>query len=166
MRNFNSKGFAAIVSVLLTSVMALTLTACNIDAPGTTEYVDSVRQDMLQAVNLTRKLKEQQKKLDARSIDDATKNMETLDQLDNIYSDLIKLESPSKYDDLNDDIKKNAKSALAYTKEVKSLVSAAMNTGNDSLYKQDNKHIMEQYEENYTALVDLSSQVTTRYRNN
>lgn len=151
--------------ILLTLMMIFVYSGCNIMSAGTEDYVETVRQDMLQAVNMTRELKEQQKKLDARSVDDAKKCMDTLDNLDKVYSDMILLESPDKYDDLDDEIKQNSESSLSYIKALKSLITTAVNTGDDSLYKQESQHIMEQYEENYTALVDLGSQVTTRFRN-
>lgn len=152
-------------ALLIAVLMVFALAGCHINAPGTKEYVETVKEDMLQAVNLTRNLREQQKKLDVRSIDDANQYMEILNQLDAIYTNLIQLESPADYSEVDDKIKENAASALAFVKQLKSLVTAAANTMNDSLYKQDYQHIMEQYEECYSTLVDLSSEVTTKYRN-
>ena len=63
------------------------------------------------------------------------------------------------------EIKENSKKALADIMELKSLVTTAKNTGNDTLYKQDYMNIMDDYELAYMALVDLGSQVTTRCRN-
>ena len=162
MNKLFSKKAAAFISAVIISAV---LSGCGINAPGTKEYVDSVKQDMLVSVNETRKLKEQQKTADVRTVDDADANMQTLDNLDNVYTDLILLESPDAYNELDDEIKKNSSSALSYIKELKSLVTAAKNTANDSLYKQDLHHIMEQYEENYNALKDLGSQIITKYRN-
>ncbi len=152
-------------AIMMTLIFIIGISGCGINAPGTKQYVESVKEDMLQAVNYTRKLKEQQKSLDARSIDSAKENLETLDTLDDVYTDLLRLESPSAYSELDDEIKENASSALSYIKELKSLVTTAMNSADDFLYKQDSPHIMEQYEKNYSSLVDLSSQVTTKYRN-
>lgn len=153
---------AALFSVIL---MVISFSGCHINSPGTKDYVDSVRNYMLQAVNNTRKLKEQQKKLDTRSPDDADEYMKTLIILDDVYTELIRLEPPSAYSETDDEIKKNATEALSYIKELESLVTTSLNTANDFLYKQDCPHIMEQYEECYINLVDLNAQVTTKYRN-
>ena len=56
------KKIKAVLSILLTAVL-LSLSACTIDTPEIRSYVDNVKADMLEAVNNTRKLKEQQKKL-------------------------------------------------------------------------------------------------------
>ena len=53
---------------------------------------------------------------------------------------------------------------LGYVSELYSLVKTASDSGNDSLFKQESIHIMEEYEISYSNLVDLNSQVTTKYR--
>lgn len=152
-------------SFLTAIVVMVGMSGCHINSPGTKDYVDSVNNDMLLVVNNTRKLKEQQEKLDTRSPDDAKDYMQTLNILDDEYTDLIRLDSPEAYRELDDDIKENASQALSYIKELESLVTTSVNTADDFLYKQDCPHIMEQYEKCYTELVDLSAQVTTKYRN-
>ena len=53
---------------------------------------------------------------------------------------------------------------LGYVSELYSLVKTASDSGNDSLFKQESIHIMEEYEISYSNLIDLNSQVTTKYR--
>ena len=157
------KKIKAVLSILLTAVL-LSLSACTINTPEIRSYVDNVKADMLEAVNNTRKLKDEQEKLDIRQKENAEQTQNTLKNLEEIYSDLLKLEAPSEYDYLDSDIKKNAKDALGYVSELYSLVKTASDSGNDSLFKQESIHIMEEYEISYSNLVDLNSQVTTKYR--
>lgn len=154
------------LSLLISVLMVLSLSACSFNGgQDITDYVNTVSDDIHEAVNLTRELKKQQEMLDARSIESAEKNLDTLSQLVELYSDLAKIESPKRYEDLDAEIKDNSKKALADMMELKSLITTAKTTGNDALYKQDQQNIMEDYELAYSALVDLGSQVTTRCRN-
>ena len=159
----NSK---TIIALLMAVLMIVSLSACSFNGgQDITDYVNAVSDDIHEAVNLTRDLKKQQETLDARSIELAEKNLDTLSRLAELYSILAKIESPKRYEDIDEEIKDNAKKALADVMELKSLVTTATNTGNDTLYKQDYQNIMDDYEPVYLELVDLGSQVTTRYRN-
>ncbi len=159
----NSK---TIIALLMAVLMIVSLSACSFNGgQDITDYVNAVSDDIHEAVNLTRDLKKQQKTLDARSIELAEKNLDTLSRLAELYSILAKIESPKRYEDIDEEIKDNAKKALADVMELKSLVTTAKNTGNDTLYKQDYQNIMDDYEPAYLEIVDLGSQVTTRYRN-
>lgn len=157
---------SGILSLFLIAVMIFTLTACSFnggaDAAG---YSDSIRSNVHEAVNLTRDLRKQRENLDTRSADSANVILGTLDKLNNIYSVLVKIDSPARYEDLNTDIRKQSKTALACVDGLRSLIRTSLNTGSDNMYKQDSGKIMEKYEKAFEELVDLSSLVTTRYRN-
>ncbi len=159
-----SMNFKSVLSFLILTAVILSFSACTIDTPEIRSYVDNVKSDMLEAVNNTRRLKKEQQSLDIRKKENADQTQKTLENLEEIYSGLLKLEAPSEYDELDSEIKKNAKDALGYVSELHSLVKTAADSGNDSLYKQESVHIMNDYEIIYTNLVDLNSQVTTKYR--
>ena len=154
-----------IISLILLTATIFIVSGCSIDSPGTSDYVGTIKNEMLEAVNLTRKLKTQQQELDVRKSNDAADTRETLEGLDQVYTNLLHVEAPEGYTDLDTDIKTNAEAALGYISELSSLVNTAETTGDDALYKQESVHIMQEYEICYNELVDMNSQVTKRYRN-
>lgn len=157
------RSFAAAITAL---VLAAVLSACSFNGGSSiSNYVSGVNDNVHEAVNLTRKLRQQQEKLDTRSPDDAAETVELLDELSELYTNLSRLEAPDRYDDIDTDLKENSKKALASISELKSLITTSQNTGSDSLYKRDSENIMAEYEEYYNNLVELSSQAQTRYRN-
>ncbi len=153
------------IALFIAAVMLFTLAACSINSPGTKEYVDEVSSQMLEAVNLTRKLKRQQDELDIRIQKDESEITKTLEGLDAVYTKLLKLDAPSRYEDLNSELRTSAEAALGYINELTSLVKTAGKTGDDSLYIQEGMHIMSDYEVSYNELVDINSRITTKYRN-
>ena len=117
----NSK---TIIALLMAVLMIVSLSACSFNGgQDITDYVNAVSDDIHEAVNLTRDLKKQQETLDARSIELAEKNLDTLSRLAELYSILAKIESPKRYEDIDEEIKDNAKKALADVMELKSLVT-------------------------------------------
>ena len=91
--------------------------------------------------------------------------MEILDKLSDCYSRLLELQAPDRYNDIDDDLKKNAGEALADVSQLKSLINNSQTTGSDSLFKTDSQRIMAHYETIYNELTDINSQTRTRYRN-
>ena len=155
---------------LLTALTALllifTLSACSFNGGrSVAEYVDTVRDDTRKAVNITRDIRKQQETLDCRNKDDAKKLIASLDELSSLYTELSKLDSPDRYTDLDEEIKTNSETALGCVSQLKTLASTAMNTGDDTFYKQEYAGITEEYDAAFNILVDISSQVTTRFRN-
>ena len=70
------------IALLISVLMILSLSACSFNGgQDITDYVNIVSDDIHEAVNLTRDLKRQQETLDARSIESAEKNLDTLSQL-------------------------------------------------------------------------------------
>ena len=128
-------------------------------------YVDAVKDNTKEAVNITRELRRKNETLDPRNKDAANDYISSLDQLSEIYSALSQLSAPDHYDDIDDQLKPDAEQALAAVSELKSLVNNAVNTGDDTLYKQSSEKIMEKYEAAYADIVELSSTAATRYRN-
>ena len=59
----------------------------------------------------------------------------------------------------------HAKTALADISELKSLITVSQTTGDDAIYKRELPNIMEEYDNAYNELSDLSAQAQTRFRN-
>ena len=162
----NKVKLSGVISLLLIAVMTFALTACSFNGGAdATSYSNRIKTNVHDAVNLTRELRKQQENLDTRSVDSANKILDTLDKLNNIYSVLVKMDSPARYEDLNDEIKKQSRITLACVDGLRSLIRTSLDTGSDNMYKQDSGKLMDKYEKAFEELVDLSSQVTTRYRN-
>lgn len=147
-------------------IIVLSLTGCSFNGGRTvTAYVDNVREDMRQVVNITRELRKELEGLDCRKKDEAQSCIEKLDTLCSLYDSLSKLEAPDRYTDLDSELKAGAGEAMSRLSGLKSLMTSAMNTGNDELYRSGNKEIMEEYNQIIDDLVDVSSRITTRFRN-
>ncbi len=159
----NNHGIIAAAASLL---MVFVLCACSLNGGLTVgAYVDIVDNDVHEIVNITRELKKQNENLDCRKKEDADKYISSLDRLSELYSDLLKTEAPDHYNDLDDEIKPNAELAISYISRLREMVSTASDTGDDSVYKQSGEAVLASYEESYLKIVDLGSQVTTRFRN-
>lgn len=155
-----------IALLLCAAVIALFSAGCSLNGGlSVGSYVGSIDSDMHDIVNSTRALREIQEKTDTRSPDDVKSYNEILDKLADLYSNLILLEAPDHYDDIDDDIKLYAKTALADISELKSLITVSQTTGDDNIYKRDLPNVMEEYDKAYNELSDLSAQAMTRCRN-
>ncbi len=155
-------------SVILAAIIfiAVIFSSCSFNGGiSVGNYVNSVGDCMHDTVNLTRELKKIQDSKDTRSPDDAKIYNETLDKLADLYAKLITLEAPDRYDDIDDDIKSNAKTVLSDISQIQELISVSQSTGDDTLYKMELPDIMEEYTKSYNELSDLSNQALTRYRN-
>ncbi len=156
------RGAAVIVSL----VIVLVLAGCSFNGGLTIQrYVDKVKDDVHEAVNITREYKKLAATADCRNKEEADKMLDQLEKLSDIYSDLCTLEAPDHYDDLDDQLKPDSAKALGYVSEIRELITSARNTGDDTLYKQNSEDIMKEYDTVYLEIVDLSQQVTTRFRN-
>lgn len=152
--------------LLLTVSLALGIAGCSLNGGlSVGGYVNSINSDMHDIVNITRSLREVQENSDTRSPDDIKDYVELLGKLEDLYSDLLMLEAPNRYDDIDDDIKLHAKTALADISELKSLITVSQTTGDDAIYKRELPNIMEEYDNAYNELSDLSAQAQTRFRN-
>ena len=152
--------------LFLTVSLALGIAGCSLNGGLSVEgYVNRINSDMHDIVNITRSLREVQENSDTRSPDDTNDYIELLGKLEDLYSDLLMLEAPNRYDDIDDDIKLHAKTALADISELKSLITVSQTTGDDAIYKRELPNIMEEYDNAYNELSDLSAQAQTRFRN-
>ena len=152
--------------LFLTVSLALGIAGCSLNGGlSVGGYVNSINSDMHDIVNITRSLREVQENSDTRSPDDIKDYVELLGKLEDLYSDLLMLEAPNRYDDIDDDIKLHAKTALADISELKSLITVSQTTGDDAIYKRELPNIMEEYDNAYNELSDLSAQAQTRFRN-
>ncbi len=150
--------------ILLLAIVSLS--ACSFNSSiSIGNYVSDVNSNVQQAVGLTREFRKIKDDLDTRSPDDAVECTDILDKLSECYANILKLEAPERYDDIDKELKTNAKEALTEISGLKSLISTSQDTGDDSLYKHDSQDIIERYEEIYSAVVDLSAQAQTRFRN-
>ncbi len=161
-----SKGFLLSCVIAAVGAMCIFLSGCNFNGGlSVTAYVDQVSDNIHESVNLTRQYKKLSEKLDTRNAEDAKAAVEILDKLSDCYSRLLELQAPDRYNDIDDDLKKNAGEALADVSQLKSLINNSQTTGSDSLFKTDSQRIMAHYETIYNELTDINSQTRTRYRN-
>lgn len=159
------KSFFLCFAVII-SAMSIFLSGCNFDGGlSVTGYVEQVNGNIHEAVNLTRQYRKLNESLDTRSPDDAENAIELLDQLSECYNNILSLQAPDRYNDIDDGLKKYSSEALADVSQLKSLISNSQSTGNDKMYKTDSKRIFEHYDAVYNELIDLNSQTRTRYRN-
>lgn len=162
-KNLLSKIFSAAIFVIVSSVV---FCGCSFNGGHrNSEYVSGVDQNINQAVNLTRILHEQQASLNSANQKSIKECVETLDSLSDIYSNIITLEPTDRYDDLDEELKPSAESALKSVSKLKILLSSASSDGNYSDYVDNEEKIMEEYYLAYEKMIDISSQVKTRFRN-
>ncbi len=152
----------------LFSVLILTMimSGCSFNGGRSVkQYVDTVKDDMRSAVNITRELKKANETLDCRNKESAKEYIVSLQQLEDKYAELSCLDAPERYIDLDNDLKTWCETALSSVSKIKMLVTTAMNTSDDKLFRQNQEGIMIEYDKAVNELVDISSQITTRYRN-
>ena len=153
-------------SVLMMFVLSVLMSGCSFNGGRSVkQYVETVREDMRSAVNISRELKKKDETLDCRNKETAKDYLDSLKQLEDLYAELSGLNAPDRYTDLDNDLKTWSEEALSNTAKLKMLVTTAMNTGDDTLLKQDHESIAADYDNAVSELVDISSQITTRYRN-
>ncbi len=152
--------------IIMAALMSIILSGCNFNGGlSVTGYVSDVNGNIHEAVNLTRQYKKLNEKLDTRKAEDSAEAVEILDKLSECYSNVLSLQAPDRYNDIDDDLKKYSSEALADVSQLKSLINNSRSTGNDIMYKSDSKRIFEHYDNAYNELIDLNSQTRTRYRN-
>ncbi len=153
-------------SVLMLIVIITCLSGCSFNGGlSVSNYVDTLNNDVHRTVNLTRRYKKIHESLDPRSPEDAKQAIEILNELSDICSEIVKLDAPDRYNDIDDDLKINSSEALASLSELKDLINVSLETGNDKMYKTDSKKLFDKYEKAYLEIVDLNSVAQTRYRN-
>ncbi len=164
MKSIKSTKIIFVVFTLLFTVA--TVSACSFNSSiSIGNYVSQVNSNVQQAVGLTREFRKIKDNLDTRSPDDAKECTELLDKLSELYTNLIKLDAPERYTDIDEELKNNSKTALTKLSELESLISTSQSTGDDTLYQHDSQTVIDKYEEAYTSIVELSAQAQTRFRN-
>ena len=140
-----------IVSVAFTLLFTIAaLSACSFNSSiSIGNYVSDVNSNVQQAVSLTREFRKLKETVDTRSPDDAKEYTELLEKLSQLYTNILKLEAPERYDDIDAELKDYSQKALSYISKLQSLIAVSQDTGNDSLYKRDSESIIEDYEEAY-----------------
>ena len=161
-----NKNIRLISAVLLLLVIVAAMSGCSFNSSiSIGNYVSDIDSDVQQIVILTRDFKEIREDIDTRSPDDAKEYVEILDKLADLYTEILKTEAPDRYDDIDKELKDNSSEALSIISELKSLITASQNTGDDTLYKRESQSAIEKYDEIYTDIVDLCAQARTRFRN-
>lgn len=158
--------FKRSLALMLAGVMMFVLSACSTEkSRKTEEYVSSVKTLVDDSVNNTRTLKTQYDEFDCKDSQSSKAYISTLGTLADLYEQLLKLEAPDDYDDLDNQVKENAEGALSIVTEIESLVKYAFQNSDSSLYDKNIETLFNNYQDYYDCLTDLSSQVHTRYRN-
>lgn len=153
-------------TIILAAVLMFVLSACSTENSRKTEsYVTSVKTLVNDSVNNTRTLRTQYDEFNCKENESSNAYISTLETLSDLYGQLIKLESPDDYDDLDEQIKSNANEVLSIITELKTLVKYAVENADDSLYQKDKEELLNNYYEYYNTLTSLSSEVQTRFRN-
>ena len=155
------------IYLLLTAIiLTLILSACSFNSGKEVQnYVSGVNDNIHEAVNLTRKLREIQKDINTRNTDDAKSYNSLLSDLADVYSNLIELEPVESYNDIDREIKEHSQITLTAVSQLQSLITASINTNDDTLYCNECDEIMKKYDESYFRLVELDSETQTRFRN-
>lgn len=155
------------IYLLLTAIiLTLILSACSFNGGKEVQnYVSGVNDNIHEAVNLTRKLREIQKDINTRNTDDAKSYNSLLSDLADVYSNLIELEPVESYNDIDREIKEHSQITLTAVSQLQSLITASINTNDDTLYCSECDEIMKKYDESYFRLVELDSETQTRFRN-
>lgn len=162
----NIKYIRTIKTAVVLFLLIVSVSACSFNSSiSIGNYVSDVNNNVQQAVGVTREFRKITDNLDTRSPDDAQECIKLLDELSEYYTNILKLEAPDRYDDIDTELKTNSKEALNEISKLKSLINTSLDTGDDLLYKHDSQSIIEKYEELYLAVVDLSAQAQTRFRN-
>ncbi len=161
-----TKYIRAISAAFMLCFIITAISACSFNSSiSIGNYVSDVNNNVQQAVSLTRELRKIKEDIDTRSPDDAKQYTELLDKLSELYTNLLKMDAPERYTDIDSELKTNSEKALSKISQLRSLVTASQNTGDDSFYRQDSESVIGEYEEAYNTIVDLSAQAHTRFRN-
>ncbi len=152
--------------IFLAAGLMFVLSACSTENARKTEsYVSSVKSLVNEAVNNTRALKIRCDEFNVNDTQTSKIYTSNLITLEDLYEQVLKLESPDDYDELDEQVKTNAEGALSTVTEILNLVQYALDNKNDSLYQKDKDELFEEYQKYYDTLVELSSEVQTKYRN-
>ena len=153
------------VLALLFAAVMLLCSACSFNSGRTvTQYVNTVREDTRQIVNLSREIRKQREDLDPAKKADTDRLTASLDELADLYTELLTIEVPDRYDDLHAELKPCAEKAVVGISQMQDLLDHAAMTGSSDLFRQRYDELMEQYNDSCDELVAVSARITTRYR--
>ncbi len=154
------------IAVLMASVLLFVLAGCNVDEVNhNNDYVSSVKKYVDNVVTYTREYKEYETTFNCRDVEESKKYIGTMDSLIECFQKILKLQSTDEFDEYDSSLKTLAQSALETITEIKSLTSYAVETGDDTLYKNDEDLMLENYDVLYEGLKDISAEIQTYWRN-
>ena len=154
------------IAVLIASVLLLVLSGCNVDeVHHNNDYVSAVKKYVDNVVTYTREYKEYETTFNCRDVEESKKYIGVMDSLIECFQNILKLQSTDEFDEYDSSLKFQAQSALETITEIRSLTSYAVETGDDTLYKNDESTMIENYTTFYEQLKDMSAEIQTYWRN-
>lgn len=160
------KRYLKCLTVLMTICLTATFCGCNqAEYQQDDEYVASVKQLVNDSVKYTRIWKEQDDDFNCHDVASTKEYLETLDELIDIYQQLLLLQPTNKFDDNDQTMKSNAQHALSITSDIKSHIEYAVEHSDDSLFQKEKTDLFAEYEIFYEELTYASQAIQTFWRN-
>ncbi len=153
------------MAFLIMAAMMFVLAGCSGDMKTNEDYVTNVKTLVNDAIQNTRTLKEQDESFNCHNQESTKAYLSTLNSLSSLYQQILKLDTPAKFEESGESLQTNASSALSTLSEMKSLVTYALQNEDDTLFQKDKAALWEEYEKAYSGATDNSSEIQTIWRN-
>ncbi|MBQ9461799.1 MAG: hypothetical protein IJU51_07805 [Clostridia bacterium] len=156
--------FLAVFMVMAVFVAALS--GCNMELHNRNDqYVSDVKKLVNESVNFTRKLRQQDESFDCKDSEKLRGYLLAADDLINTLEKIQKLRPSDEFDEYDNQLKEDSRSALTLISQIKAMVVYAGENGDDSMYKRERDGYFADYYEHYDNMKNISSEIQTYWRN-
>lgn len=152
--------------IFIAAIMMFLLSGCNTSTIKQNDnYVASVKTLVNDVVNLNRTLKEQDESFNCHDEEKSKQYIATMDSLSDKFQQLLKLQATNEFDEYDKSLKNHTKGCLQHITQMKSLVSYAVQEGNDTFYQNDKQAVFDSYNPLCESMRNISSEIQTYWRN-
>ena len=161
------KSMTGLLAVFLVMAMFVTaLSGCNMELHNRNDqYVSDVKKLVNESVNLTRKLRQQDEAFDCKDSEKLRGYLLAADDLINTLEKIQKLRPSDEFDEYDDRLKADSRTALTLISQIKAMVVYAGENGDDSIYKREREDYFSDYYKHYDNMKNISSEIQTYWRN-
>lgn len=154
------------LSIVAAVILLSALCGCNIDTINKNNtYVSSVKQLVDDTVKYTREYKEKKETFNCREAEESKAILSDIDSICDGCRQLLRLQATDEFDTYDETMKTEARLCLEHMSQIKTLTSYAVDTGDDTFYKNDIEELYKNYYESYENLKGCSLEIQTYWRN-
>ena len=158
--------FSFLTIFLAMAVFVMAMSGCNMELHNRNDqYVSDVKKLVNESVNFTRKLRQQDESFDCKDSEKLRGYLLAADDLINTLEQIQKLRPSDEFDDYDQQLKEDSRTALTLISQIKAMVVYAGENGDDSIYLREREDYFSDYYTHYDNMKSISSEIQTYWRN-